>query len=124
MIRVLVVDDHPLWRDAVARDLAESSTFDVVATASDGDQAVRVSAPPPPTSSCSTSSCRPAAGVQVPARRCLRRDRRGCAGARALGQRRARGDVLEAVKSGATGYLLKSASTEELLAAVRRTAAG
>ncbi|MEV8062169.1 response regulator transcription factor, partial [Streptomyces antimycoticus] len=34
------------------------------------------------------------------------------------------GDVLEAVKSGATGYLLKSASTEELLDAVRRTAAG
>lgn len=33
-------------------------------------------------------------------------------------------DVLEAVKSGATGYLLKSASTEELTDAVRRTAAG
>jgi DNA-binding NarL/FixJ family response regulator len=33
-------------------------------------------------------------------------------------------DVLEAVKSGATGYLLKSASTEELQDAVRRTAAG
>jgi DNA-binding NarL/FixJ family response regulator len=33
-------------------------------------------------------------------------------------------DVLEAVKSGATGYLVKSASTEELIDAVRRTAAG
>lgn len=33
-------------------------------------------------------------------------------------------DVLEAVKSGATGYLLKSASTEELIDAVRRTAVG
>ena len=32
--------------------------------------------------------------------------------------------MLEAVKSGATGYLLKSASTEELQEAVRRTAAG
>ncbi|NEB81571.1 response regulator transcription factor, partial [Streptomyces sp. SID14478] len=31
---------------------------------------------------------------------------------------------LEAVKSGATGYLLKSASTDELIDAVRRTAAG
>lgn len=39
-IKVMVVDDHPMWRDAVARDLAESG-FDVVATASDGDQAVR-----------------------------------------------------------------------------------
>jgi DNA-binding NarL/FixJ family response regulator len=33
-------------------------------------------------------------------------------------------DVLEAVKAGATGYLVKSASREELLAAVRRVAGG
>ena len=33
-------------------------------------------------------------------------------------------DVLAAVKAGATGYLVKSASREELLAAVRRVAAG
>ncbi len=39
-IRVMVVDDHPMWRDAVARDLSESG-FEVVATAGDGDQAVR-----------------------------------------------------------------------------------
>lgn len=38
--RVMVVDDHPMWRDAVARDLAEAG-FDVVATAGDGPQAVR-----------------------------------------------------------------------------------
>ena len=40
-IRVMVVDDHPMWRDAVARDLAEAG-YDVVATASDGAQALRV----------------------------------------------------------------------------------
>ena len=33
-------------------------------------------------------------------------------------------DVLEAIKAGATGYLVKSASREELVDAVRRTAAG
>jgi DNA-binding NarL/FixJ family response regulator len=33
-------------------------------------------------------------------------------------------DVLAAVKAGATGYLVKSASREELVAAVRRVAAG
>ena len=36
----MVVDDHPMWRDAVARDLAAAG-FDVVATAGDGPQAVR-----------------------------------------------------------------------------------
>jgi hypothetical protein len=35
-IKVMVVDDHPMWRDAVARDLTESG-FDVVATAGDGE---------------------------------------------------------------------------------------
>ena len=35
-----------------------------------------------------------------------------------------RQDVLDAVKAGATGYLVKSAAREEFLAAVARTAAG
>ncbi|HZX37387.1 MAG TPA: DNA-binding response regulator, partial [Streptomyces sp.] len=33
-IKVMVVDDHPMWRDAVARDLAAAG-FEVVATAGD-----------------------------------------------------------------------------------------
>ena len=39
----MVVDDHPMWRDAVARDLTEAG-YDVVATAADGAQALRVTA--------------------------------------------------------------------------------
>ena len=38
--RVMVVDDHPMWRDAVARDLQEAG-HEVVATAADGGEAVR-----------------------------------------------------------------------------------
>ena len=37
----MVVDDHPIWRDAVARDLTEAG-YDVVASAADGAQALRV----------------------------------------------------------------------------------
>ncbi len=40
---VMVVDDHPIWRDAVARDLAEAG-FAVVATA-DSVAAARRRAP-------------------------------------------------------------------------------
>src|SRR5258708_33540941 len=39
----MVVDDHPMWRDAVARDLAEAG-YAVVATAADGAKALRVTA--------------------------------------------------------------------------------
>ena len=35
MVRVMVVDDHPMWRDAVERDL-EDAGHAVVAVASNG----------------------------------------------------------------------------------------
>ncbi|MER5943468.1 response regulator transcription factor [Streptomyces sp. NPDC001928] len=119
-IRVMVVDDHPMWRDAVARDLAESG-FDVVATAGDGDQAVRRAKAAAPDVLVLDLNLPAKPGVQVckelvghnPALRVL-----------VLSASGEHADVLEAVKSGATGYLLKSASTEELLDAVRRTAVG
>ncbi|MFI7411778.1 response regulator [Streptomyces sp. NPDC049627] len=119
-IRVMVVDDHPMWRDAVARDLTESG-FDVVATAGDGDQAVRRAKAAAPDVLVLDLNLPAKPGVQVckelvghnPALRVL-----------VLSASGEHADVLEAVKSGATGYLLKSASTEELLDAVRRTAVG
>ena len=39
----MVVDDHPMWRDGVARDLAEAG-YEVVAATGEGRQAVRVAA--------------------------------------------------------------------------------
>ncbi|MFD8976712.1 MULTISPECIES: response regulator transcription factor [Streptomyces] len=119
-IRVMVVDDHPMWRDAVARDLAEAG-FDVVATAGDGEQAVRRATAVSPEVLVLDLNLPVKPGVQVckelvgahPALRVL-----------VLSASGEHADVLEAVKSGATGYLLKSASTEELIDAVRRTAVG
>ncbi|MFI7100463.1 response regulator [Streptomyces sp. NPDC050161] len=116
----MVVDDHPMWRDAVARDLAAAG-LDVVATAGDGPQAVRRAQAAAPDVLVLDLNLPGLPGVQVcrklvggnPALRVL-----------VLSASGEHADVLEAVKSGATGYLLKSASTEELLDAVRRTAAG
>jgi hypothetical protein len=34
-VRVMVVDDHPIWRDAVARDLVEAG-YDVTAVVGEG----------------------------------------------------------------------------------------
>ncbi len=119
-IRVMVVDDHPMWRDAVERDL-QAAGLDVVAVAADGDQALaRFPAARPQVVVLDLQIPGPH-GVEV-TRRVLQHD----PGARVLilSASGEQDDVLEAVKAGATGYLVKSASREELLDAVRRVAQG
>jgi DNA-binding NarL/FixJ family response regulator len=119
-IRVMVVDDHPMWRDAVARDLTEAG-FEVVATAGDGEQAVRRARAAAPDVLVLDLNLPGKPGVQV-CKEVVGGDPR--VRVLVLSASGEHADVLEAVKSGATGYLVKSASTEELLDAVRRTAAG
>jgi len=119
-IRVMVVDDHPMWRDAVARDLTEAG-YDVVATAADGAQALRIVAAARPDVVVLDLQLPDASGVDV-----TRGLRASCPEARVLvlsasGEQQ---DVLDAVKAGAVGYLLKSAALPEFLDAVRRTAEG
>jgi DNA-binding NarL/FixJ family response regulator len=119
-IRVMVVDDHPMWRDAVARDLTEAG-YDVAATAADGAQALRVIGAARPDVVVLDLQLPDTSGVEV-----TRALRAACPAARVLvlsasGEQQ---DVLDAVKAGAVGYLLKSAALPEFLDAVRRTAEG
>jgi len=119
-IRLMVVDDHPLWRDAVERDLAAAG-YDVVAVAGTGEQAlVRAAATRPAVLVVDLQIPAPT-GVEVTAE-VLRAD--PSARVLVLSASGEQADVLAAVKAGATGYLVKSASREELLDAVRRVAAG
>jgi DNA-binding NarL/FixJ family response regulator len=119
-ITVMVVDDHPIWREGVARDLTERG-LDVVATAPDAAAAVRIAKAVRPRVVLMDLNLDGTSGVQaiggileaLPETRIL-----------VLSASGEHTDVLEAVKAGATGYLVKSASAEELLAAVRRTADG
>jgi len=119
-VRVLVADDHPMWREAVARDLTEAG-YDVVGTASNGAEAVRRSAAVRPQVVVLDLQMPGTGGVEAtrqliaadPSTRVL-----------VLSASGEQADVLEAVKAGATGYLVKSASREELLDAVGRTAVG
>ncbi|MFI1579355.1 response regulator [Embleya sp. NPDC020630] len=119
-LRVLVVDDHPMWREAVARDLAAAG-YDVVATAGDGPEAVRRARATSPNVVILDLNLPKLPGVEV-ARELVRHDR--AVRILVLSASGEQEDVLEAVKAGATGYLVKSASREELVDAVRRTAVG
>jgi DNA-binding NarL/FixJ family response regulator len=116
----MVVDDHPMWRDAVERDL-QAAGFEVVGVAATGTEAL-----------ARFPACRPQVvvldlqipgpnGVEVTAE-VLRQD--PSARVLILSASGEQADVLDAVKAGATGYLVKSASRNELLEAVARVARG
>ncbi|MGH3715492.1 MAG: response regulator [Micromonosporaceae bacterium] len=114
----MVVDDHPMWRDNVARDLTEAG-YDVVAVAGDGEQALRILPAARPDVLVLDLQLPDLSGVEVIQR--LPDPRVRVLVLSASGEQQ---DVLQAVKAGAAGYLVKSAGRDEFLDAVRRTAAG
>ncbi|WP_425576194.1 response regulator [Nocardioides caricicola] len=119
-LRVMVVDDHPMWRDAVERDLAAAG-HEVVGVAANGREALaRFPAARPQVVVLDLQIPEPD-GVQVTAEMVAKDPSVRVLILSASGEQ---ADVLAAVKAGATGYLVKSASREELLDAVRRTADG
>jgi DNA-binding NarL/FixJ family response regulator len=120
LTRVMVVDDHPMWRDAVERDLVAAG-YDVVATAADGREALTRFAATRPRVVVLDLQIPAPNGVEVTAE-IVRQD--PSVRVLVLSASGEHADVLDAVKAGALGYLVKSASREELLDGVRRVAAG
>ena len=120
MTRVMVVDDHPMWREAVARDLVEAG-HEVVATAGDGAEAVRRAPAARPDVVVLDLQLPKLSGVEV-TRALVAMDH--VPRILVLSASGEHADVLEAVKAGATGYLVKSASREQIVEAVRATARG
>ncbi|MFC0503272.1 response regulator [Micromonospora costi] len=116
----MVVDDHPMWREGVARDLTEAGHL-VVAATGEGRQAIRVAPAARPDLVVLDLQLPDISGVAV-----IQGLRAALPQVRVLmlsasGEQQS---VLDAVKAGATGYLVKSAAPDEFLDAVRRTAAG
>ena len=116
-LRIVVVDDHPIWRSALIRDL-EAAGVSVVGEADTVAKAVAVMNATRPHVVLLDLQLPDGSGVDV--------TRAVPAGTHVLvlSASGEQADVLAAVKAGATGYLTKSASATELLDAVRRTARG
>ncbi|MBP6997334.1 MAG: response regulator transcription factor [Phycicoccus sp.] len=119
-ITVMVVDDHPMWRDAVARDLTAAG-FDIVATAESVAAAVPRAAATRPDVVLMDMQLPDGSGIEATA---LVLAQSPQSHVLVLSASSERDDVLEAIKAGAMGYLVKSASAGELFEAVRETAAG
>lgn len=119
-VRVMIVDDHPIWRGAVAKDL-EAAGYRVVATAANGDEAIVRAAATRPQVVVLDMKMPGISGAEITARLVEADPAVRVLVLSASGEQ---DDVLQAVKAGAIGYLVKSAETKDLLEAVERTAAG
>jgi DNA-binding NarL/FixJ family response regulator len=121
VIRVLVVDDHPLFRDGVSSLLGSVPDTEVVATAADGEAAVREATLTRPDVVLMDLTLPGMPGLEA-----TRRIVRAVPQAAVLVLSMLDDDesVLAAMRAGARGYVPKGAGQEELLAAIRAVATG
>jgi DNA-binding NarL/FixJ family response regulator len=121
MIRLLIVDDHQLMRDGLVRLIGLEKDVEIVGTAADGTEAIE-----------KVAELRPGLvlmDVRMPTMS-------GIAATREIKARFPETEIVlltmheedeyvfEGLSAGASGYLLKDASHEELMSALRRVQAG
>lgn len=115
-VRVVLVDDHPIWRSGVRSDLG--SNFHVVGEASDADEAIEVIRKTKPDLVVCDLHMPGGGGIKV-AKTCG-----GDTKIVMLTVSEAERDLLDAVAAGAVGYLVKSTPPEDLRQGLWRAAHG
>ncbi len=116
-IRVMVVDDHPVWRNGVRGDLEKTGVATIIAEASDGGEAIERARESMPEVVVMDLKLPTVSGVEATRRITEESPHVRVLVLSASGEE---GDVLEAIKAGAAGYVLKSATGADLIEAVRR----
>lgn len=120
-IRVMLVDDHPVWREGIRADLERTGVGTVVAEAGDGGEAIELAREAMPEVVIMDLNLPTVRGADA-TRQIV--DESPHVRVLVLSASGEEADVLEAVKSGAVGYLLKSSPAYEIADAVRSVAAG
>lgn len=120
-IRVLIVDDHPMVRDGIRSLLTSDPRFEVVGEASDGREAIARTEVAHPDVVLMDLRMPVLDGVSA-TREIV--DRGLGTHVLILTTYDTESDVLPAIEAGATGYLLKDATRDELVRAVEAAAAG
>lgn len=120
-IRVLLVDDHPMWRETLRSVIEHTGVADVVAQASDGAEAVALAKAHAPDVVIMDMDLPVLHGIDAT------REIRGqddSVKVLVLSSSDDKDQVLSAIRAGACGYLLKTVAPAELAESVRRVSRG
>ena len=125
-IRIVIADDHLVVRTGFAALLATQADFEVVGTAADGEETVRLCRQVRPDVVLMDVRMPGTDGIEATRRVIAEAGTRGSAGPRILILTTFDLDsyVYDALSAGASGFLLKDATAERLFEAVRVVAAG
>lgn len=121
VIRVLVADDHAVVRAGIVALLSAEPGIEVVGEAADGEQAVELALALRPDLVVMDVRMPLLTGDAATARI---RERADDVRVLVLTTYESDASILSAIEAGASGYLLKAAPAEELIAGVRSVAAG
>lgn len=119
--RILIADDHRILREGIRRILEAEPDLTVVAEAGTGEEALHLTVAEVPDVAVIDVTMPRLSGIEAvrrirssaPSTRCL-----------ALSVHETHLQVTQALQAGASGYVVKSASAQELVEAVRATAQG
>ncbi|HVE93940.1 MAG TPA: BTAD domain-containing putative transcriptional regulator [Acidimicrobiales bacterium] len=120
-VRVLLVDDHPMWRAAVRNAVERDPSMRVVAEAEDGEAAVTAASEASPDVVLMDLHLPRLTGAEATAQIVAASPTTRVLMLSASGEE---ADVLDAVKAGAVGYLLKSGDGAEIVDAIGRVSRG
>jgi DNA-binding NarL/FixJ family response regulator len=118
--RVVIADDHAFYRKGLVASL-RASGIDVVREAANGEAAIRAVAETAPDLVLMDVNMPGVNGVEATRRLT---ELFPATGVVMLSVSAEEADVVNAIRAGATGYLLKESPPEEILTAIREAAAG
>ena len=121
MIRILLVDDHRLFRLGVRKMLQDASNTEIVGEAASGEEAVAACLQYQP-NVVLMDICMPGIGGLEATRRITRRE--GAPRVVMLSAHEDNPFPVQALKAGASGYLSKGVAADELVAAVKKVFLG
>lgn len=122
MIRLLLAEDHPVVRAGLERLLANADDIELVAAATNGEEAVHLADRIRPDVVLMDLSMPVMDGIEATRRISKAHD--GAVSVVVLTSFSDRQEIMAALDAGASGYLLKDAEPNELLAGVRAAARG